>query len=96
MANIVRFDWGISLQQGAGDTTHYLDTQTGTVITMSLTSPDYILELVAARRRQEDQTLLKVHRAGEQDEAEDWQDFLETIRDTIRFFYLIRPARPIS
>ncbi|MGV8125484.1 MAG: UPF0158 family protein [Candidatus Xenobiia bacterium LiM19] len=70
------------MQQGAGDTTHYLDTQTGTVITVSRTSPDHILELIAARRRQGDQTLLKIHRVNEQDEAEDWRAFLETIRDT--------------
>jgi len=70
------------MQQGSGDTTHYLDTQTGTVITVSRSSPDHVLELVSARRRQGMQTLLKIHRANEQDEAEDWRAFLETIRDT--------------
>jgi len=70
------------MQQGAGDTSHYLDMQDRTVITVFRNSPDCILELVSARRRQGDQSLLKIHRADEQDEAEDWRALLETINDT--------------
>jgi len=69
------------MQRGAGDTTHYLDTRNGAVITVSRTSPHHVLELVAARRRQGMQTLLTIPHAGEQDEAEDWGAFLQTIRD---------------